>query len=102
MKPHAEKQPVLVQKLQCDNCFHQEPVEKFSAELIGKECPVCQSNMLTERDYRVAKWQLRLLKVLTWLSRVALWINPKAKTGVLSVHVKDGDTISDFREDGVL
>lgn len=92
------------QRLVCDHCHHQETVDRLHKGLIGKECPVCQSNMLTAADYRLARRTMRKLAVLTLLSRLLVRIFPKAKvrTGVLSVQVRDGDIISDFREGGIL
>lgn len=42
-------------QLKCDACGHQEPVTKISAEYIGKPCPACGANLLTEQDFEAAK-----------------------------------------------
>lgn len=39
--------------LKCDTkgCLHVELVDQISANHIGKECPVCGSNLLTREDF---------------------------------------------------
>ena len=103
MKPHAESKHVhMRQGLHCDNCHHEEPVDRFHKGLIGTPCPKCGANMLTHQDYKKSKRVLLILSVLSTLTRVILWFNPKAKTGTMAVRVKDGDVISEFREKGAL
>lgn len=42
--------------LRCDNpkCDHVDPNQPFGKHLIGKPCPKCRANLLTERDYKIA------------------------------------------------
>ena len=39
--------------LKCDaeNCDHVEYVDDITEDMIGKECPKCGENLLTEEDY---------------------------------------------------
>lgn len=37
--------------LKCDECGHREEVPSMSREDIGKPCPACSANLLTERDF---------------------------------------------------
>lgn len=39
-------------KCDADGCSHVEEIERLERELIGKECPVCGANMLTEEDFQ--------------------------------------------------
>ncbi|MEE4539086.1 MAG: hypothetical protein V2J51_11430 [Erythrobacter sp.] len=43
--------------LKCDapGCEHHEPVERISAEHVGKPCPACGANLLTAEDW--AQWE---------------------------------------------
>lgn len=41
--------------LKCDaeGCDHREDVGRITAEMVGKECPKCGSNLLTKSDWDV-------------------------------------------------
>ena len=39
-------------KCDADGCSHVEEIERLERELIGKECPSCGANMLTEEDFQ--------------------------------------------------
>lgn len=94
------KRPVeKLQKLVCDACHYMEDVDRLHKGLIGKECPDCQSNMLTAEDYRIAKRQMWKLSILSWLSRMIAKMYPAAGLGVMSVQTKDGELFSNFHKD---
>lgn len=51
--------------LQCDDCHHRVELEgEITKEHIGTPCPVCNSNMLTEPDFKVFRRMRRFFKVL--------------------------------------
>ena len=43
----------IAEYLKCDalGCDHHETVAAMTADLIGKQCPKCGSNLLTEQDF---------------------------------------------------
>ena len=45
----------MSQFLKCDapNCDHHEDVPEITAEMVGKECPKCGANLLTETDWNM-------------------------------------------------
>lgn len=55
--------------LKCDepDCDHVEYHKKISAEMIGKPCPKCGANLLTEEDFRAAALITFILKPLKFL-----------------------------------
>ncbi|MBD9511549.1 hypothetical protein IB265_32865 [Ensifer sp. ENS10] len=95
MKPQSARQ----QKLACDACHYMEDVDRLHKGLIGKECPDCQSVMLTAEDYRIAKRAMRKLAILAWLSRMIVRMYPAAGVGTMQVQVKDGQMFSEFHKD---
>lgn len=87
------------QKLVCDACHYMEDVDRLHKGLIGKQCPDCQTVMLTAEEYRIGKRVEWKLIVLAWLSHLIAKMYPAARTGVISVHVRNGDTQTSFEEE---
>ena len=66
--------------LKCDaaGCGHMEPVAKIEKSLVGKPCPKCGANLLTEKDYEAGK---------LWVHVISLG----ERLGILSLAVSDDD-----------
>jgi hypothetical protein len=65
-------------KLHCDNpeCGYDLPEpEPFAEELIGFRCPMCGSDMLTRKDYRIAA---RIVGVVNFINRWFGWLGKEA------------------------
>lgn len=63
-------------KIVCDNCEFKiknstgDPSEDI-IEYINKPCPICGSNLLTEKDYQK---HIELLKIIAWLNKYFSWL----------------------------
>ena len=73
--------------LKCDaaGCDHVEDVEAITPELIGKPCPKCGSNLLTEADCEA------------WLAMVQPGIELAKKLGLLVDRAPSGDDLVKLR-----
>ncbi len=87
------------QKLVCDACHYMEDIDRLHTGLINRECPDCQSIMLTAEDYRIAKRMMWKITIFEWLSRMVTKMYPAAfGLGTMSVQVKDGQASTEFKE----
>lgn len=63
----------IIRQLKCDapGCGHVEQVAEMTADLIGKPCPSCGANLLTQEDYEAGQAMLDVLKVFDVLGAFA-------------------------------
>jgi hypothetical protein len=85
--------------LKCDaeGCDHREDVAKITADMVGKPCPKCGANLLTQADWDVYDAAFRpLMEAMekAGLSRLATQADRENPAAVmLSVNHHDGATI---------
>jgi len=75
--------------LQCDadGCDHKEFVETITEDMIGKECPECGANLLTEDDFKMFEPLMQTKKILQELGLVADENTPElVERCAISVH----------------
>jgi len=75
--------------LQCDaeGCDHKEFVDTITEEMIGKECPLCGSNLLTEEDFKMFEPLMQAKELMQGLGLVADENTPDdVETSTISVH----------------
>ena len=80
--------------LQCDakGCDHREDVHSIEEGMIGKPCPKCGANLLTEADYQAS---LPMFAVLDLLKSLGLASDPTPDASgelLVSMHHHDGKT----------
>lgn len=80
--------------LDCDQCGYTDCNQCFAPDLIGRKCPECGADMLSEKDY---KDTVRLFKVLDWINKWFGWIgseSPDQQQGYnsykMSIKTHDG------------
>lgn len=92
--------------LKCDtpHCNYRDDNVKFEdyEKSIGRKCPLCQSNLLTQKDYDDCVKIYKLVKILNVIGSVLKWVNPfhyfrllfgdKRKVGSLSVKYENDGT----------
>jgi len=66
--------------LKCDaeGCDHRETVGGLSADLIGKPCPKCGANLLTEEDFRSSQ---SMVAAVEFMKALGLVKDPSEATG---------------------
>lgn len=76
--------------LKCDaaGCGYAEPHKAMTADLIGKPCPKCGANLLTEKDYLDAKFVERAAELMNELIGP---IEPSGNVVPVSVNPHAGD-----------
>ena len=76
--------------LQCDanGCGHVEEVPTLSQELVGKPCPKCGANLLTQRDFDEWGEIQTLIETLRALGVVT--DDPNVETKAISVGLHEG------------
>ncbi len=88
-------------KLKCDanGCDHVELVESINAGLVGKPCPKCGANLLTEEDHSASERMVEVVALINGFigkvdvpegiepSRIAASFNPHA--GALNIKIRD-------------
>jgi hypothetical protein len=88
-------------QLVCDNpsCDYVDVTgQVFSPALIGKPCPKCGSNLLTEKDYNSTA---NLLKVIDWINRWFGWLGTSdySKGKPVSFRIHDDTYIFQEKKD---
>lgn len=80
--------------LHCDDCHHEVSIEgQLGREHVGWPCPVCNSNMLDEADYRAGRVALKIIAFLSFFGLArTLRQGEKVKKGqkVLRITSRDG------------
>lgn len=77
--------------LKCDaaGCTHREPVEALTQDLVGKPCPICGANLLTQEDFD--DWHASVAPMIEILKAmgIAKPLEPgdAGEAGVLAVSV---------------
>ena len=86
--------------IECDHCDYKiineskDPNTSIK-EYINMPCPICGSNLLTEKDYHD---NLTLLSVINWMNKWLGWIAyfiPNKYVKNVSIKVKDGINLED-------
>lgn len=75
--------------LQCDadGCDHKEFVETITEDMVGKECPLCGENLLTEDDLKMFEPLMQTKKMLQDLGLVADENTPEdVERSTISIH----------------
>ncbi|MEH7827631.1 hypothetical protein [Gemmobacter denitrificans] len=88
-------------KCDADGCDHREDVPEITADMIGKPCPKCGANLLTEADYREGMRMKHFLEALEKLGiagstkpdAVPVSINPHAG----EINIKIGQAAAAHR-----
>jgi hypothetical protein len=89
-------------KLHCDSCHEEVEIDRVSLAWVDTPCPVCQSNMLPEEDFRE---YCRVEHRLVWMERFARFLNffgllPAG--GLSRTTIKHGETVTRLREGSLL
>lgn len=65
-------------KLVCDNpeCLYELPKAlPWNENLIGHRCPMCNSDMLTRQDYKIARMYIGCVGFINKICKYVPWIN---------------------------
>lgn len=82
--------------LMCDSCHRESQVYPVDENLIGKQCPWCGANMLSQEDYdSFYRKQKRIVdfinKWFKWVPGWACTYEESLRGAAVSVRRKDGD-----------
>lgn len=77
----------LDMKCDAEGCDHVEKVSRVTRDLIGKPCPKCGANLLTEADYRSAT---ALLDLAASINEAVGPIEPSGNAPRVSINPHDG------------
>lgn len=79
-------------KLKCDatDCDHKEDYGELSRDLIGKECPKCGANLLTEEDYIAGLRVEAMIGLLKDLGLATYATDPDDKSVLMSFNPHAG------------
>lgn len=69
---------INISGLKCDYCNYRDDEVQFSEykNSIGRLCPVCGNNLLTEKEYFSCLRYHKTIDVLNKINNVVKWINP--------------------------
>ena len=77
-------------KCDADGCDHQEDVPWLTADMVGKPCPKCGANLLTDDDFKAG---VRMKAFLDALSEIGLVKDEQSESGVsVSINPHNGKT----------
>ncbi len=77
--------------IKCDasNCGYVEFVETITQDLVGKRCPKCSSDMLTQKDYNEWVAVKNIVLVSDWIGKAMEFFGFKPKRVTLSLGKED-------------
>lgn len=81
-------------KCDADGCDHREVVGLITADMVGRSCPKCGANLLTQGDYDIYVglfWPMMEAMEEAGLSRPATEADMIEGKGLLSVNYHEGE-----------
>lgn len=64
--------------LKCDYCDYRDDTVGFSdyKDSIGRPCPKCSNSLLTQEEYDLCIFQMKIVNVFNKVGNVLRWLNP--------------------------
>ncbi|SEN50379.1 hypothetical protein SAMN04489859_100885 [Paracoccus alcaliphilus] len=80
--------------LMCDasGCDHIEYVDGITSDLIGKPCPKCGENLLTDEDYKESMPIFAAWKIILAMGIISSPDDPRSEGTLVEVRHHDGET----------